>query len=176
MLKNLIIIFALLIISVGCTYKLFVTSKEYFKATNAQIQNELGQMGYFVIGEKTETKNEVSVEGVSLSRYGYGSAMKNNFWTYGEYSFMDSTNNEVTYFLKYQEGPNYVQTVEVTGCMAKKNHDEICGQNGVVKANINNMNNNPDAVVEVTDPAATAGLAVGISSVALLIILLVILL
>ena len=172
--KKIIILLAVLVLSSGCTHKLYVTSKDYFKETNTRIQNELDLMGYSIIGEKSETKNEVYVEGVSYSRFGYGSAMKNNYWTYGEYSFMDSTNNEVIYSLKYKEGSNYVQNVEVIGCSAKKNHNEICGQDGVVKTNINNMNNNPDTYINVPDQAGTAGVAVGVSVVIVAILLLVI--
>ena len=178
MMKKFIVIFgALLTIFAGCSTKRYVTSKESFKSTTDQIQNDLGNWGFSIVGEKTETKNEMAVSDVSYTASsGYGSAMKNNYWTYGEYSFADSNNNEVTYTLKYKEGVDFVQVVEVIGCAAKKNFDEICGQNGVVKSNINFMNNNPDAWIEVSDPGATAGLAVGLSSVVVFIVLLVILL
>lgn len=175
--KNLLLLALCLFFFSACTTKRYVTSKESFKKTTDQIEKELGNWGLSIVGEKTETKNEVSVDGVSFSpKTGYGSAMQNNYWTYGEYTFTDSENNEVIYSLKYEEGIDFVGKVEVIGCSAKKNYDEICGQNGVVKSNINNMNNNPDAWIEVPNPKETAAMAVGLSTVALCILLLVILL
>lgn len=173
--KLLVILGTVLFFGTSCTDKLYVNSQDSYRQTTDQIKNELGNQGYSLIGEKKETKNEVSVEAVSYTRAGYGSKMQNNYWTYGEYSFLDSENNEVKYSLKFEEGTDFVYNVQVIGCSSSKNYDEICGESGVIKSNINNMNENPDSYIEVSNPSKTAGVVVGLSSIALFILLLVVL-
>lgn len=149
-----------------------------FRNTTDKIQDDLGNLGYTLSGQKSEQKNEVSVSGVSYSRYwGYGSAMKNNYWTYSEYSFMDTLNNDVTYTLKYQEVEDYVDAVELIGCSARKNYNEICGSGGVVRTRIEEMNSHPDATLTEYNAGTTAVVAASVSlGFALLTLILVLVL
>lgn len=149
----------------SCTMTKPVTSYGTYKGAIKQVEQELSDEGFHLSGSRSETKNEVSVSGVSYSRYtGYGSAMSNNYWQYQEYQFDDSAGNSISYSVKYQlkkdnNGTEYVENLEVTNCSATKKYNEICGNSGVVKENIEKVIENPDQTATVTNKSATITVA-----------------
>lgn len=164
----LILLFALMAAMSSCTTTIPVISVNAYKSVQDDIKSEMAEMGYSLSGEKSEQKNEVSVSGVSYSRWtGYGSALKNNYWNYSEFSFVDSANNNVSYTLKYKEyfdhGEKCIMETTLTGCNANKKYDEICGTNGLVKKKIGAMTDNPDKYIRVTDQAGTVVTVVGVT-------------
>ena len=167
----------------SCTTTFRAVSSSYYDSTVATISEQLSEKGFTLSGTANETKNEVSVSGTSYSYYtGYGSAMKNNYWQYQEYSYLDSDNNSVSYTVKFQlkkdsKGQEYVQDLSVSNCSASKDYNTICGMNGIVQSNMQNTINNPDAVVTVVDQNSTIlGVTLGGLGVALLLTLLLVLL
>ena len=159
--KNKFLLLVLFVMAVllfeRCATTFQAVSASSFEETLDMITEQLGYEGYSLSGTSSETKNEVSVTGTSYSYYtGYGSAMKNNYWQYREYSYLDTANNNVSFTLKFQlkkddKGVEYIQDLAVSNCSASQNYSTICGMNGIVKANIQDAVDHPDATVSVTD-------------------------
>lgn len=153
----------------SCTTDLAVVSQSAYKQEMAALQNRMEERGYVLSGSSNNVKNEVAVNGVSYSRLtGYGTSMKNNYWNYDEYVFTDSANNTVSFTTKYMlkssvEKVTFVDQLEVTGCNANKDYNEICSGSGEVKSTIRKLNDNPDRAVKVSNPGATTAAAIGVS-------------
>lgn len=160
-----------------------VVTKASLDRTLNEINGELSDYGYEMSGMSNESKNEVSVSGVSYSRWtGYGSAMENNYWQYDEYAYVDSLDNNVSFTLKYQlsedaDGVPFLQSLEMTNCAANKNYYTMCGKDGIVRGKIENLANNPDATIKVENKEATAaGIVCGAVGFSLLLTALLLLL
>ncbi len=179
--KKTFYLLTVLVMFSSCTSTLQVVSTENFGRALTTIEEGLSENGYEISGMSDETQNEVSVTGTSYSYYtGYGSAMKNNYWQYREYSYIDSAENMVSYTVKYQlkqdiNGDAFIQDLQVTNCSANKKYATFCGQDGIVKQNINQVANNPDKTVRVSDSGKTVLAIIGgttvISTIALIILL-----
>lgn len=139
--KNIFIIAILFVVILltSCTSTAYVHSKDSYKTTTDKIKNELSAYGYTFYGVKTDAY----------------------YYTNQEFIFKDNDGNEVSFNLKYKEGDDYIAPIEVTGCSAGKNHDEICGDNGIVKSNINELNKDPDKTVRVFSVGKTVGASIG---------------
>lgn len=160
------VICAVAILATSCTTTFQAVSLSSLKAANVAINDQLSDLGFQLSGQSNETKNEVSVTGTSYSRYtGYGTSMKNNYFQYQEYSFVDSADNNVSYVVKYQlkkdiNGKEYVENLELTNCNANKKYNTVCGPGGIVKGNIQKVAGNPDIQVTETD---SMGVILGIT-------------
>lgn len=165
----------------SCTTTFMAVSKSSLDAAVSHIDEEMWDRGYILTGQSDNTRNEVTVTGVTYSRYtGYGTAMKNNWWQTQEYVYTDSLDNSVSFTVKYQlkvdkNGREYVEGLEMTNCSASKNYKSVCGLNGVVRESVENVANKPGMEVTVSNPGATAaGIlmgSLGFSAVILIICL-----
>jgi len=179
--KKTFYLLAMLIMLSSCTTTMQVVSTENFSQALSTVEEQLSENGYEISGMSDETQNEVSVTGTSYSYYtGYGSAMKNNYWQYREYSYIDSAENMVSYTVKFQlkkdiHGEAFIQNLQVTNCSANKKYATICGQDGIVKSNIEQVVNNPDKTVRVSDTGKTLLAVLGGTSLAAAILLIVLL-
>ena len=145
-------IVSLIILLSSCMEQRMVTSMEAFSIATNLIENELKEQGFTLSGSSKERKNELIVLGTSYSRYsGYGSKMGNVLWEYYNYTFEDSSKNEVNYEVKfrvqYAQNVQYIENVEVTNCSASRDFKNICGNYGAIKTAINYLNTNPDIMV-----------------------------
>lgn len=157
-----------------------VISMQAYNDANEEIEQRLNNMGFQLSGRSNETKNEVSVTGASFSKLsGYGTAMKNNYWQYQNFEYLDSEGRMINYSVKYQpkedrNGVRYLENLEVTNCNASRNYYTICSETGIVQSTLNNIT--PDKKITVPNQTtigvgATFG-ALGVSAIALCIILL----
>lgn len=179
--NTVLFLFVMAVFFTSCSTTLPVVTQTALDRTLSEINSDLSDYGYEMSGASNESKNEVSVSGVSYSRWtGYGSAMKNNYWQYDEYTYVDSLNNNVSFTIKYQrnkdvDGRPYLQSLEMTNCYSNKNYNTMCGKDGIVRGKIENLANNPDASIEVENKEATvAGIvcsALGLSTLITLLIL-----
>ena len=166
----------------SCSTTIQAVSPAQLNSAVAFIGEQLSEIGYELSGTAEESRNEMIVSGTSYSYYtGYGSAMKNNYWQYQEYSFTDTNDNEVSYTMKYQlktdsHGQSYIKNLDVTNCSAKRDYNSICGMDGIVKSTISSVKDNPDLRVQVYDETMTILAATGgtvLLTVALLLLLLI---
>lgn len=138
------LLFVLLSVLFGlssCMDTYYVTKKSTFDEGVRSIRSQMADRGFNSTGEKTNTRNETTVAGVSYSQYmGYGTAMENNYITEDTHSFADSLGNTMNYSVSYQakqtqEGIQYVENLELCGCEASnpKEYEKLCGDDSPVK-------------------------------------------
>lgn len=117
-----------------------MTKRTTFDDNISLIQTQMADLGFYLNGSNTNTRNETVVTGVSYSNSGYGTAMDNNYITQDTYRFADSIGNTMNYSVSYQakqtqEGISYVERVELCGCETSnpKDYEKLCGNESAVK-------------------------------------------
>ena len=143
----------------SCTTTYNVISKTALDKSINQLASEMEKYGYYPAGNRSETRNEVTVTGQSYSQYtGYGTKMSNNYLTSDTYLFSDTAGNTMNYIIGYQlrnsNGLYYVTEVEVKGCETSnvKDYNKLCGSNAP-KQLIETIQ--PDTTVRLYDEAKT---------------------
>ncbi len=153
----------------SCVVNTEVVSLSAYNNKMSEIKAELENQGYILSGESNDVKNEMTVNGVTYSRWtGYGTSMKNNYWSYDEFTFVDSAHNTISFTTKYMskkshDGVAYVDDLELVSCNASRDYSEICGGRGKVKSAIQKMNDQPDKVVQIYNSGGTTAAIIGVS-------------
>lgn len=151
----------------GCTTSKHTINPATYSNKIESVNKSIESLGYHLSGTSSDQKNEVFVAATSYStQAGYGSAMKNDYFWYDSYRFVDSLNNTVSYTVKYKYNKDirdsfYVSNVSVVGCDCSKakDYNQVCGQDGVTKK-INRIDN--DQISKFNDSAGTLVLVLSI--------------
>lgn len=172
--------FLILVVMLGltnCTHNKYVTKKSTFDQVVAQVQNEMAQQGFQLTGSSTETKNDLVVLGTSYTeRGGYGTELANNYVTRDTYRFTNASGHTASYTVSYllrntKKGLPYIDAAEIAGCEVSdpSDFDMVCGSKSPIYQ-INSMEK--DQVVKVENGTKTLLLVSGVTTVALILLLL----
>ncbi|MBQ4420790.1 MAG: hypothetical protein II878_04525 [Bacteroidales bacterium] len=164
----------------SCTTSRPTISTDSYRSELHYVNSTIESLGYNLSGTSSDKKNEVYVYATSYStQTGYGTAMNNNYYWYDTYRFTDSTNNTVSYKVKYKYGKDnkdeyYVENVSVVecDCTKEKDYERACGRYGVVK-NLNFIKN--DQTSTFSDDAGTVLLVTSLLLAAEVVVLLLLL-
>lgn len=179
--RYLILLLNAILFFPSCTETFYVTKNSTFKKTVADVNSQLSNDGYKIVGSTSEVKNNLYAEKTSYSKYtGYGTKMENNFITRDTYSFADSIGNKMNYSVEYsakrsEKGVNYVENVEVCGCETSNplEYEKLCGKG----SEIYRINTLPkDQPIQTTDVANTTLAVTGITIALTLVLTLVLIL
>ena len=161
--KNVLgkITIAILVVTLysSCSVNIPVVSKEAYDNVNVNISKELLKKGFNL----------------------YGSSQDNGFRCKQEYRFSDSADRIVSYSVEYnlkedKVGMEYVEDLKVIDCNCNNYNDYnvICGDDVIVKNNINTLKESPDKLAKVTDVGSSVivGILGGGAFMALIVCLL----
>lgn len=133
----------IILLFTSCTTTKMTISPKSFHSTVDNINMEIYFLdnGYQLTGSGSETKNELKVTGQSHTEYaGYGTLLDNEYSTYDNYMYTDSTGKTIEFIIKYKRNKDYnekecIYDIEVVRCFCddKKAYNSVCGQNGIVK-------------------------------------------
>lgn len=144
-----------------------ISEKKFFQEID-DVNQSIELLGYHLSGTSSDVRNDLYVSDTWFStETGYSTEMKNDYYWYDSYRFMDSTNNIVSYQIKYKgkgtqdaKGVYYVSDVSLVGCDCTntKDYNAVCGPRGVTNR-LNFVEN--DQVSTFRNDAGTVFLAIG---------------
>lgn len=120
----------------SCTSTLSVVRFDDYQKANREVAAALNAEGYFMSSKTNDTYNEVVATG--------DDELKNNYYSYETYTFIDSAQNTISYTVKYQtskdnKGSMYLKNMNVTECATSdvRIFDHVCSDNGLINTTLN---------------------------------------